>query len=146
MAEGNHDRNDESNRTSIWSVRTEDRFQFSIIFFTLFVLGLGLVSYYEIWVKDCDSRTETTIALIRDVGAVGLAAVVLSLIWFEGGDIVGVARDIWKRQQFNEGIAEGKRLAEKDVGRWITSNPRIKELIDEGEVESPPKLNGKNNK
>ena len=64
MAEDNHVRNDEGNRTSIWSVRTEDRFQFSVMFFTLFLLGLGFVSYHEIWTKDRDSLTETIIALV----------------------------------------------------------------------------------
>ena len=142
VAEDNQVRNDESNRTSIWSVRTEDRFQFSVIFFTLFLLGVGLVSYYEIWVKDCDSRIEIIVALIRDVGAVGLASVVLALIRFEGWDsIMGIARELLQRQQYNKGVA----AREAAWGDWLTSNPEIQKLIDEGKANLPPKLNGKNN-
>ena len=110
MTEDNHDRNDESNRTSIWSVRTEDRFQFSVIFFTLFLIGLCLAACYEIWIEDTDSLLGIIFALVRDVGMVGLASVVLTFARFEGGDIVGVAQDIWKKKEFERGVAEGRRL------------------------------------
>ena len=108
LTEDNHDRNDESNRTSIWSVRTEDRFQFSVIFFTLLLAGLCLAAYYEIWVEDTDSLVETILALARDIGVVGLASVILALARFEGGDILGVALDIWKKKEFDKGLAEGR--------------------------------------
>ena len=113
---------------SYWSVRTQDRPQFSYIFFGLFLLGLGFVSYYEIWVKCDDTWAETAIALIRDVGAVGLASVILSLIRFEGGDTMGVALDIWREQRarkhaelYKRGIAEGRRL-EREERRNSQSN------------------------
>ena len=140
VAEDNHDRDDESNRTSIWSVRTEDRFQFSVIFFTLFLLGVGVVSYYEIWLKDSDSLIETTIALIRDIGAVGLASVVLALVRFEGWDsIMGIARELLQRQQYNKGVAAREAI----WGDWLKSNPEVQKLIDEGKAKAPPKLNDK---
>ena len=139
MADKNEkDKNDEDNRTSIWSVRTEDRLQFSRIFFGLFLLGLGLVSYYEIWVRCDDTWIETVIALIRGVGAVGLASVILALIRFEGEDtIMGIAFDLYKKQAYSEfrkdiyqeirdeiyddAVAEGRRL-EREVQRNGQSN------------------------
>ena len=129
LTEDNHDRNDESNRTSIWSVRTEDRFQFSVIFFTLLLAGLCLAAYYEIWVEDTDSLVETILALARDIGVVGLASVILALARFEGGDILGVALDIWKKKEFDKGltegfdkgVAEGRRL-EREAQRRRDSN------------------------
>lgn len=115
MPDDNDDRNDESNRTSIWSVRTEDRFQFSVIFFILFLVGLSIVSYYEIRVVNNDSPIATAIALIRDIGAVGLTSLVLTLVRFEGGDIImGIALELRERHRheaaYKRGIEEGRRL------------------------------------
>ena len=154
MTEDNQDLNDESNRTSIWSVPTKDRFQFSVIFFTLFLIGTCLVSYYEIWVKDNDSLIETIIALMRDIGAVGVASVVITLARFEGGDIVGVGLERYRAQR----LAEGKRLGRQEgikLGRqerdeeweaWIASRPDIQKLIAEDKENAPPTLNGKDNR
>lgn len=126
MTDDNEDRNDESNRTSIWSVRTEDRLQFSVIFFALFLIGLSIVSYYEIWVVNNDSPIATAIALIRDVGAVGLASLVLTLVRFEGGDtIMGIALDLYRKHRyeagFKAGIEEGRRL-EREAQRKRQAN------------------------
>ena len=162
MTEDNQDLNDESNRTSIWSVPTKDRFQFSVIFFTLFLIGTCLVSYYEIWIKDNDSLIETIIALMRDIGAVGVASVVITLARFEGGDIVGVGLERYRAQR----LAEGKRLGRQEgiklgktegikLGRqerdeeweaWIASRPDIQKLIAEDKENAPPTLNGKDNR
>ena len=121
VTEGNQVGNDDKGRASIWSVRTQDRPQFSYIFFGLFSLGLGFVSFYEVWVKCDDTWAETAIALIRDVGMVGLASVILALIRFEGGDTMGVALDIWREQRarkhtelYEKGIAEGRRLEREE--------------------------------
>ena len=113
VSDDNDGRNDESNRSSIWSVRAQDRFQFSVIFFTLFLIGLSVVVYYEFWVAHSNSLIETTIALIRDVGAVGLASLTITLIRFEGGDtIMGIAFELHKKYRaeaiYKKGIAEGK--------------------------------------
>ena len=139
VADDNDDRNDESNRTSIWSVRTEDRFQFSVVFFTLFLIGLSIVSYYEIWVMDFDSPIATSIALIRDVGAVGLASLVLTLVRFEGGDtIMGIALELRERHRheaaYKRGIEEGRRL-EREAQRKSQAND-----------ESDARNNGKDGK
>ena len=45
----------------------------------------------------------------------------------------------------NKFVIEGEENADARWNAWITSNPRIKELIAEGEVPSPPKLTGKKN-
>ena len=142
MADDNQDGNDDKGRASIWSVRSQDRLQFAGIFFGLFLIGLGLVSYYEIRVRCDDTWIETAIALIRGIGAVGLASVILALLRFDGEDaIMGIARDLWNKHQYQKGITE----RDTAWGQWLSANPEVQKLIDEQKVEAPPKLNGKNN-
>ena len=127
-------RYDEGSRTSIWSVRTQDRFQFSIIFFILFLIGLSIISYYEIWVVIDDSPIATAIALIRDIGAVGLASLVLTLVRFEGGDtIMGIALDLYRKHRyeagFKAGIEEGRRL-EREAQHKSQANDKSGAEVD----------------
>ncbi len=120
MANDNDDRNDESNRTSIWSVRTEDRLQFSVIFFSLFIAGMITVSWYEIWIVDNKNVMATVIALIKDVGAVGIASLTITLVRFEGGEVVGIGLEWYKKQRYNAGYEAGEevgRAAGIEVGR-----------------------------
>ena len=129
LADGNDDRNDESNRTSIWSVRTQDRLQFSIIFFILFIAGLILVVFYEVWLADSENLIATVIALIRDVGVVGIASLTITLVRFEGGEVVGIGLEWYRKQRYNAGykagieagIEEGRRL-EREAQRKNRSN------------------------
>ena len=110
MPDDNYERNEESNRTSIWSVRTEDRLQFSVIFFTLFIVGLIIVVCYEVLVVDSQSIFAAVIALIRDVGAVGIASLTIT----EGGEVVGIGLEWYRKQRYNAGykagLEEGRRL------------------------------------
>ena len=39
-----------------------------------------------------------------------------------------------------EGIAEGEKKADARLEAWLTSNPEIQKLIDEGKAKAPPKL------
>ena len=162
MTEDIQNRNDESNRTSIWSVPTKDWFYFSGIFLILFLIGMGFVSYYEIWVKDSDSLVETIIALMRDVVVAGLASVILTFVGFVGGETVGFVLERYRAQR----LAEGKRLGRQEgiklgktegikLGRqerdeeweaWIASRPDIQKLIAEDKENAPPTLNGKDNR
>ena len=126
VADDNDDRYDESGRTSIWSVRAQDRFQFSVIFFTLFLIGLAIVVYYEVWLADSKSLIATVIALIRDIGAVGLASLIITLVRFEGGDaIMGIAYELYKKYRYEAGykagIEEGRRL-EREAQRRRQAN------------------------
>ena len=120
VADDNDDRNDESNRTSIWSVRTEDRLQFSVIFFFLFIAGMITVSWYEVWIVDNKSVMATVIALIKDVGAVGIASLTITLVRFEGGEVVGIGLEWYKKQRYNAGFKAGEeigRAAGEEIGR-----------------------------
>ena len=74
------------------------------------------------------------------VGAVRLASVVLALVRFEGWDsIMGIARELLQRQQYNKGVAAREAI----WGDWLKSNPEVQKLIDEGKAKAPPKLNDK---
>ena len=120
LADDNGDRNDESNRTSIWSVRTQDRLQFSIIFFILFIAGLILVVFYEVWLADSENLIATVIALIRDVGVVGIASLTITLVRFEGGEVVGIGLEWYKKQRYNAGFKAGEEIgkaAGEEIGR-----------------------------
>ena len=54
---------------------------------------------------------------------------------------MGIARELFQRQQYNKGAA----AREAAWGDWLNSNPEIQKLIDEGKAKAPPKLNDKNN-
>ena len=146
MTEDNQDLNDESNRTSIWSVPTKDWFYFSGVFLILFLIGMGFVSYYEIWVKDNDSLVETIIALMRDIGAVGLASVVLTFVGFVGGETVGFVLERYRAQRLAEGKRLGRQERDEAWEAWIASRPDIQKLIAEDKENAPPTLNGKDNR
>ena len=146
MTEDNQNRNDESNRTSIWSVPTKDWFYFSGIFLILFLIGMGFVSYYEIWVKDSDSLVETIIALMRDVVVAGLASVVLTFVGFVGGETVGFVLERYRAQRLAEGKRLGRQERDEEWEAWIASRPDIQKLIAENKENAPPTLNGKDNR
>ena len=71
--------------------------------------------------------------MIRDVGAVGLTSLVLTLVRFEGGDIiVGIALELRERHRheaaykagMDAGIEEGRRLErEAQRKRQANDNP-----------------------
>ena len=129
---------EEIKRESIWSVKEEDRPKFSIYFIILFLIGVTFVGWYEIFHVTGDSVFDTIIALMRDVGLAGIAAVVLTFARFEGEDSVGIARDIFRKLQYEkgreEGLAEGraenreelealrKRIAELERRNGSSSN------------------------
>ncbi len=146
MTEDNQDTNDESNRTSIWSVPTKDWFYFSGIFLILFLIGMGFVSYYEIWVKDNDSLVETIIALMRDIGAVGLASVILTFVGFVGGETVGFVLERYRAQRLAEGKRLGRQERDEEWEAWIASRPDIQKLIAEDKENTPPTMNSKDNR
>ena len=146
MTEDNQNRNDDSNRTSIWSVPTKDWFYFSSIFLILFLIGMGFVSYYEVWVKDNDSLVETIIALMRDVVVAGLASVVLTFVGFVGGETVGFVLERYRAQRLAEGKRLGRQERDEEWEAWIASRPDIQKLIAEDKKNAPPTLNGKDNR
>ena len=105
---------EELKRESIWSVREDDRPKFSHYFTILFLLGLAFSFWYEIFHVVNDSVFDTIIALVRDIGLVGIAAVVLTFARFEGEDSMGIALDIYRRQQYEKGIEEGLKIGRKE--------------------------------
>ena len=102
------DADEEIKRESIWSVKEEDRPKFSHYFTILFSIGLAFSVWYEIFYVVDDSIFDTVIALMRDIGLTGIAAVVLTFARFEGGDSMGVALDIYRKLQYEKGHAEGR--------------------------------------
>ena len=94
-------------RESIRSVKEEDRHRFSIYFTTLFLVGMGFCAWYEIFYVTNDSTFDTIVALSRDVGISGIASVTLSFVRFEGGDAMGIALDLFRKQKYAEKYAEG---------------------------------------
>ena len=110
---------EEIKRESIWSVKEEDRPKFSLYFTILFLVGLVFAGWYEIFYVTSDSVFDILIALVRDIGLVGIAAVVLTFARFEGEDSMGIALDIYRKRQFQEGKAEGlaQGQAERDALR-----------------------------
>ena len=73
----------------------------------MFSIGLVFSLWYEIFHVAGDSVFETIIALLRDIGLVGIAAVVLTFARFEGEDSMGIALDIYRKRKFEEGRAVG---------------------------------------
>ena len=78
------------------------------------------VSWYEVWIVDNKSVMATVIALIKDVGAVGIASLTITLVRFEGGEVVGIGLEWYKKQRYNAGYEAGEevgRAAGIEVGR-----------------------------
>ena len=104
-------------RESIWSVKEEDRPKFAIYFSALFLIGMGFFAWNEIIYVTDDSVLDTIIALARDVGISGIASVTLSFARFEGEDTMGIALDLFRKQERAKGHAEGhaQGQAERDA-------------------------------
>ena len=127
-------------RESIWSVKEEDRPKFSIYFATMFVIGMGFCLWYEILHVTDDSAFDTIIALARDVGISGIASVTLSFFRFEGEDTMGIALDLFRKQQRAKGHAEGhaEGKAESDA-EWEIWFERYKDSREKGiPFDEPP--------
>ena len=103
---------DEIKRESIWSVKEEDRHKFSYYFSILFSIGLVFSLWYEIVYVVDDGIFDTIIALMRDVGIAGLCSATLSFARFEMEDSMGIALELFRKQRYEEGHAEGI-----DIGR-----------------------------
>ena len=81
------------------------------------------------WLADSENLIATVIALIRDVGVVGIASLTITLVRFEGGEVVGIGLEWYRKQRYNAGykagieagIEEGRRL-EREAQRKNRSN------------------------
>ena len=57
----------------------------------------------------------------------------------KGGELMGLLFSPVKNRFFTEGEKKGQKQANARWSAWITDNPEIKKMIDEGKVENPPK-------
>ena len=115
-------------RESIWSVRQEDRPRFSYYFTVLFIIGTGLMVWYQVDYVVHDSLVETIVAIFIGIIQVGVAAVTITFFRFEGADALGIALDIWREKRRREReVMIREAVAEKDA-EIETLKKRIAEL------------------
>jgi len=133
-------------RESIWSVKEGDRPKLSIYFTVMFLMGMGFCVWYEIFYVTDDSVFDTIIALLRDVGIVGLASITLSFTRFEGGDAVGIALDLFRKQKYEEAYAEGHAEGRAETYRdWENWYERYKDAQEKGIPFDEPPPSRRNN-
>lgn len=125
---------EEIKRESIWSVKEEDRPKFSIYFIILFLIGLAFVGWYEIFHVTGDSVFDTIIALMRDIGLVGIASVVLTFARFEGEDSMGIALDLFRKYKYQEWMEEGLKQGLKQ-GIEQGREQGIEQGVEQGRAE-----------
>ena len=114
-------------RESIWSVKEEDRHKFALYFFILFVAGMCFSIWYEVFYVTGDSVFDNIVALTKDTGLVGAASITLSFTRFEGGDAMGIALDLFRKQKYEEafvegvaqGIAQGRAEGDAEWEKWF---------------------------
>ncbi len=108
----------EEQRESIWSVKQENRYKFSIYFVIMFLAGAVFVCWYEIFHITEDDGPETVVDLIKDISMVGITTVTLIFFIFEGRDTMGVALEIFKRKRLEEGREEGRAERDAEIRKW----------------------------
>ncbi|MXY45756.1 MAG: hypothetical protein F4Y44_01995 [Chloroflexi bacterium] len=112
----------------------------------MFTIGMGFFIWYEINLVTNDSVFDTIIALIRDVVLTGIASVTLSFARFEGGDTMGIALDLFRKQKFEEAFEQGieRGHAERDA-EWETWFRQFMESQAKGiPFDEPPPSQRKN--
>ena len=57
----------------------------------------------------------------------------------KGAEIMGLLFDNFENKFVVRGRKQGEKQANARWGAWITENPEIKKMIDEGKVATPPK-------
>ena len=83
---------------------------------------------YEIFIIDCDGAFETLFEIIGHILPIGLASVILAFFCTEGGDTVGIALEIFRKQKYEEGRGS---LAEEILQKMEDSGESMPDEIQE---------------
>ena len=122
---------EDSGRVSIWSVKGENRHVFAALFSILFISGIGFSIIYEVAINDCDGILDTLFAIIEHILPIGLASVILAFFGMEGGDTVGVALELFRKQRFREGRGSlAEELLKKAEESGETMPDEIQEILE----------------
>ena len=110
------------------------------VFAGSFVLGMGLVSWYEIWEVPNDTALATLIAIVVKGEAVSVVSAAFAGV-IEGGAYIVVIASYLVQKSRREGRAEGRAEAYADARRQMAAYyKRMQEARERGEEfnEPPP--------
>ena len=110
------------------------------VFAASFVLGMGLVSWYEIWEVPNDTALATLIAIVVKGEAVAVVSAAFAGV-IEGGAYIVVIASYLVQKSRREGRAEGRAEAYADARRQLAAYyKRMQEARERGEEfnEPPP--------
>ena len=136
------DKQEQKSRDSIWSVSRETKGLYFIVFITLALIGVGLVTYTEVHVNKADGIVDTALAAWAGVGRLVIASVAGSLIVTEvwrNGMVLAERLEEWFDKRRERQIAEARA---EIAGKWEAWNERRIEAERLGESfdEPPPSL------
>ena len=128
-------------RESIWSVKAQDRYKFSIYFVLLFLPLLILNCFDKLCHNTEVGIYKIVFNLLKDIPVIGFSIVLLLFFLFEFKDFIGVGWEYFCKKIFNDALNTESEKIREELTEELTKKIR-EELTPELRKELRKELRG----